>query len=405
MNVSLKSLSIYTVILITILSSLQLITILIPNFRFIDDILLLILFLLFLFDTIFLEKNYYKSSPRKFILFLIFISLMIFSLSINFFSLESFLYKLLYYIKIFIVFRVISYFSSKYFTYKEKDYIYYFLLLICVISLLEFYFIQYLGNNLGEFIFLKYRDGIYRAASLTGHPISLGMVAFIGIVYNVERNNLNKYTIINSLVFFISLLCSGTRIPLLLLFFYILYKIFLYEFSYRQAIALRNLLFIYTPILLLLILVLFNPQKYFEDKNEILTTRMVSIKHGIELFQDSYILFLGTGIGSYGMSWSVINNSPAYNRIKFPQHYKNILLKAKGSGMESSLFMILFEMGIINFIIYYCFLFGFSNSKSQLEVFFIFVTIIYSLFYPIYTLPFIYLLNLFFPFSRNKNRL
>jgi len=60
--------------------------------------------------------------------------------------------------------------------------------------------------------------------------------------------------------------------------------------------------------------------------------------------------------------------------------------------------MSLIEMGLIGFVLYYVLMLNLFNKKiSEFKAFLIIVFIIYTLVYPLYTFPFVFLVNIYFP--------
>lgn len=377
------------IILLAFISCTQILGLIFPYYNLMDELLLGVLILLLVFQ----KPN--RINFNK--VFLILILLLYFTINfiINYYSLPAFFIKLIYYTKSITPFLVVSYYCKKYIKLKQLKIIYWFLLISASFSIVEFLILQYVDIwSFGHSWPFKLRNGLYRAMSLTGHPISLGILDFMGILIGNEvLKTKRKYL----LVFALSLILTGSRIPILFLLLYILYylrnyriklifnRFFYFKKLYMLSIPLSFALIFFIPI-------------YFKEVNETSTTRLIAIEKGIKLFKNPKNIFLGTGIGSFGTYESVVYDSYVYNKIDFPNDYKDVIMKNKATGIETFFFMSLIEMGLIGFVLYYALILNlFQKQISEFKVFMIIIVLLYTLAYPLYTFPFVFLINIYFP--------
>ncbi|MCL6293417.1 hypothetical protein [Jejuia spongiicola] len=156
----------------------------------------------------------------------------------------------------------------------------------------------------------------------------------------------------------------------------------------------------------IIFLALFGLSTYINIK-DYSTLRSITYRSGIELLNDPKTLILGTGIGSFGSAESVVYKSDVYDKINFPQHYKNILASGNNSksGTENFFFMVLVEFGVIGLFLYYAIILKTTNIKlTYFSTFYILIIVSITFVYPINALPFMYLVNIFFPFGKLKNK-
>ena len=381
--------------ILLIVTSTQLLTHFIPYYNLLDEILMLILI-----GLTSLYYNKIKISKKKTLILVIFITIFLISSVYNFYNLIPLIIKSLYYIKTLLVFSVISFLSIKFLEDKDLTRIYKWLLFFCVLSIFEFIYIQFFYfDGVVKYqiwdLTLKSRGGIYRAAALTGHPISLGMMALMTLIFAIERSRKTNWKHI--LIILMSILVSGSRIPLLLAVMYIILKTLDFKFFKIKELKFKYFIFLLFPIVFYVGITNFG--KYLEDNNESTTSRGMAIKKGLPLLSKPKNIIIGTGVGSFGMFESVEFNSPVYDKINYPKHYKEIIVTSnRGTGVESFLAMIIVEMGLIGSAFYYLLVFPIKNKLKYIEVFLIFSILIYSTSYPIYTLPYIMILNLLFPY-------
>jgi hypothetical protein len=374
--------------LLVVISSTQLVGIYFPIYFFVDELLLFLLMVALVFQKHIILKKSDLLLSAFLILFLAINTI------INFYKIEPLAIKFGYYFKSILPFLIIPYFSKKFATQGLLKAILYLLILISSYSLIEFYILQFVDINFfGENFPFKIRNGYYRAMSLTGHPISLGILNFLGIIIiNEFFKNKRKFI----WVFLISLLLTGSRIPLLLTILYGLYSIRNYrlKFIFGKYLYFKKLYILSIPSIFLFLTVI---PYYFDSVNESSSTRIIAIEKGIKLLQNPINLFFGTGIGSYGTYESLVYGSETYSKVNFPLSYRDIILENKASGIETFFFMSLVEMGIFAFILYFILIFGYCQKLSEIKFFLMVVFIFYCLVYPLYTFPFIFLINIFFP--------
>jgi len=387
--------------ILLIVTSTQLLTHFIPYYNLLDEILMLILI-----GLTSLYYNKIKISKKKALILVIFITIFLISSVYNFYNLIPLIIKSLYYIKTLLVFSVISFLSIKFLEDKDLTRIYKWLLFFCVLSIFEFIYIQFFYfDGVVKYqiwdLTLKSRGGIYRAAALTGHPISLGMMALMTLIFAIERSRKTNWKHI--LIISATIIVSGSRIPLLLAMIYSLIKTVDIRFLKIKDLKMKYLYLLLVPTVV--ILSVFNIGKYIESTNDVNASRGMAISKGAILFLNLKNILVGTGVGSFGSFESVEYNSPIYEKIDYPRHYQEILTTTnRGSGIESFLFMILVEMGLIGASLYYLLLIPIKNSYSFIQLFLVLSLIIYSMAYPIYTLPYVFLLTSLFPnFQINKN--
>ncbi len=387
---------IYSILLLLIcfVSSTQLIAKYWTPYLYFDDILLLICVLLCLFDLIL----YNKFSRNNVVASLLLIGFTLISFVINFYNFNAFLAKLFYYAKPLFVFVFVSYLSNKYMLHRYKRYLYNIFILICLFSLGEFYWVQYIDSSAIHYFSFSIRGGFYRASSVTWHPISLSLLAFFSIIIGKEvLNDKRKWPYI---LFVTSIILSGTRFIML---FTVIY--FGYRFIIMKQIVFKNTRFhmkhfyIYLyPILFLSILGL---STYLNVKDQT-SLRSVTFRTGLPLLSNPKIVGLGTGIGSFGSYESVLYQSEVYEKINFPEHYKEVMSGTnKRSGTENFFFMALIEFGVVGLFLYFCVILRITSLKiSYFFSFYILVVVCITFVYPINSLPFLYLINIFFPYGK-----
>lgn len=390
--------------LLVIVSATQIFSVLFPGrYNYLDEILLLLLFPIYLINF----KKIRISKAKAYLTFCLILFSLI-SLVVNYYSYEAFLIKTQYYLKTALVIFIVSFLSSNYLTTRYRNLIFYVILGICCLSLIEWLYIQfaYFSDEVQWSlvgIFLKSRGGIYRAQSLTGHPISLGMAGLFGLVYTIERTEKRK--VWKVAVFLLSVLASGSRVPTLLIIVYFLMKSRDWLLPYLN-IRLGSI-YLFGAVLISTVAIPFVDQ-YLEDNNEVTSTRGMSISKAKGEFSNPRYFIMGFGVGSYGMYESVEYDSPIYKLLDYPLKYKTILTTSnRGTGMESFLFMVLFELGVVGMLLYYSMFIPFHSKISTLSIFISIVVIFSSLFYPIYTLPFVFLVgvlfdNIYYPFNTNE---
>lgn len=365
-------------------------------FYLLDELILLALFILILLKT-----PKYKVNPIQIVLYGLLISVIIINFIVNFYSASAFFIKLIYYIKSLLPFIILP-LCSRYLLKKDFVFIYRFLLCIALLSFVEYYILEYVNiNSFGTDYPFKLREGSYRAMSTTAHPISLGIICFIGIVIAKECLHIkNKFSY---LIFVVALLLSQSRIPQLFLVIYILYVVRNYKLKliFNKFFYFKRLFIFSIPIVIALLM--FLPQ-YFEATKEGTTTRLITIQKSVLVLKNPIHLILGTGIGSFGTHESVVSNSKVYDIMDFPDHYKSIIVTNKATGVETFLVMLLIELGVIGFVLFYFILFHITSTKlSSLKLFLVLIMIVYTLVYPLYTFPFVFLINIFFPkFNTNQ---
>jgi hypothetical protein len=388
------------ILILIVVTSTQLFTHFIPYYNLIDEVILVLLLALAI-----LHNKFIVISRKKAIVLLFFVAGFLVSSIYNFYSAMPLLIKSFYYLKTLLIFGLLSFLSSKFLTQSDLVRIYKLALILCSLALIEFFYVQFVffkGGVQYEMwgLFLKSRDGIYRAASLTGHPISLGMLSLITFVFVIEKYG--RIKVLHFIILIGAILVSGTRIPMLLSITYIIVKTLDYKLFKVKELKLKYFMAIFIPIML--VFGALNINNYITEKNEVLSSRGVAISKGIPLLKSPKNLILGTGVGSFGMYESIEYNSNVYEEIGFPSHYKEILLTTnRSTGIESFLAMIIIEMGIIGAVVFYLIVYPLKIKYSFIEVFLMFTLLLYSVAYPIYTLPFVIILNVLFPYFSPKN--
>lgn len=377
-----------------IVGSIQLVGLVVPGFNYLDELLLVFLALILL-----TKLSYVSISRTKLKLLMLLISLVLLSSIVNYYALEPILIKSTYYLKSALTIFIVSTLSKFYANQRFLDRAMGWITILCLFSFAEFLAIQFLyfsgGVKYSLFnLFLKSRGGIYRASSLTGHPINLGLMGFITIVYYFERLHTRRWIFLFILLG--GIIVSGTRMPLLLTLVYVFIKLKNSPVPFINPLRLKHIYALSIPILLVSLL-LFVP-KYLQEKREITATRGISIAKGIDLLNNPVYATLGTSIGSYGMYESIRYGSPIYSEIDFPDHYKEILSTAnRSTGMESFLFMMIFELGILGSALYFLMLIPFRIKVSAFNMLLPLTFILVTLVYPLYTIPFLFILSLILP--------
>ncbi|WP_162623297.1 hypothetical protein [Confluentibacter sediminis] len=369
-------------------------------YLYFDDILFLIITGISVLDIIITNK-YSRTYSYLVIAFIIFIFI---SFLFNFYSLNAFLSKSFFYAKPLLTFVFVSYLSNKYMLFEHKKKLYTLFILICLFSLLEFYIIQYVDRGYIHYFSYSQRYGYYRASSVTYHPISLGLLAFFGIV--IGREVIEDKRKWPYLVFVVSLILTGTRFVMLLMAVY-----FIYRFIITKKIVLGHYKFplkhIYTCLYPFIFFTLFGISTYVNIK-DYHSIRSLSLRSGVELLLEPKTVVLGTGLGSFGTSESVLYESEVYDKIYFPEHYKTLLVSGNNSkaGTENFFFMALVEFGIFGLLLYYFIILRIPNKRylSYFFTFYVLLVVSITFVYPLNTLPFMYLINIFFPFGRKNNK-
>ena len=204
----------------------------------------------------------------------------------------AFLLKSLYYIKSILPFLILPYFCNKFLKQKQLKIIYYLLFSFALFSIIEFYILQYVSIwSFGQDWPFKLRNGLYRAMALTGHPISLGILNFMGILIGNEIFKTKKRYL---LVFVVSLILTGSRIPLVFLAFYIFYctRNFKIKLLFNKYFYFKTLYALSIP--LSFVAIFFIPT-YFNNVNEGSTTRLIAIENGVKVFKNPKNILFGTG--------------------------------------------------------------------------------------------------------------
>lgn len=375
------------------MSSTQVFGLFSKSYTLLDEIMLLIACMYVLFFSL-LKKKRFKVRIYLILLSLLLISVINLSFIINFFSIKSFFMELFLYTKIITVIFILA-ILRKYSSEKLENCIFLFLTFIALIAIFEWLYVEFLGGSVLKYlVYLKYRDGIYRASSLTGHPISLGMLSFLMFLYAKEKKNSK----VSSVIFVISMILSGSRIPIVLFISYWLWK---YRNTKLFTVKLKYIIAEITLLSLAVILSTGMISKFI--KYEESSIRYQGLVFSFKVLSEIDNFLIGTSIGSYGNSNSFVEiESPIYKKYKFPESYLDIVNTS--SGTESFLFNSLVELGVTGTLLYYLILF--LSLKQVLErkfrSFFISIVLLYSIFYPLYTLPFIYLVPYFFSKYKNK---
>ena len=362
-----------------------------------DDVLLLLLVILGTID--FVANNSF--SKTNVVLAIALTGFFTFSFVVNFYSFNAFLVKSLFYLKPLVVFVFIGYLSKKYVTSAMILWFYRLSILICLFAWIEFYYIQFVDFSALKYFSPAVRTGIYRASSITWHPISLALLGLISILIGKEIIKDGRRW--PYLIFFGAIVLSGTRFVIFISLVYFLYRyLTLRKFRFHQFhVNGKRVFFFIWPFLFL---VIFSLSSYItiRDQNSL---RSVTFTKGLPLLvDDPRVLVVGSGIGSFGSFESVVYDSPVYKKIGFPEHYKTIMLNAnKRSGTENFFFMALVELGLIGLLLYFCLLLRISGTKiTTFFAFYVLLVLSFSLVYPLNALPYLYLVNIFFPYGKKQ---
>ena len=384
--------------LLVVVSSTQVLIPFVPGYQLVDEGLLLLLSVLVLIDGVYGEPI--KIHKNKIIFIGCLLAVITLSEIINFFSFKAFAIKFVYYFKVLLPFLLFGRIRV-HLNPRTLRFIGNVIFFVSLISIFEYFYIKYVDNSISKYVYLKYREGNYRAMGLTGHPISLGMMAFMGGFFQIKQKK--SYFSLRMIVFFLAILFSGSRIPLLLFALLLIWEIGKVRFIiYRIRSRFSLVILFFLPVII--VFFLFKNLNYFEKKEEGVTTRSVAIGKGMELLKNPVYLLFGTGIGSFGTYESVEHGSWVYKKLRFPKRYANIILENKSSGMESFLFMSLFELGLIGWALYYLLIFNIDSRRNKYHVLPIVIILVYSMVYPLYTLPFIFLFLTFAPQFVNKSQ-
>ena len=275
------------IIFLAFVSCTQLLGRYLSFYNLLDELLLAGLLFLFIF-----QKDFYlKKNSLMVVLAILFYFLINFA--INFYNLSAFLLKSIYYIKSILPFLILPYFCNKFLKQKQLKIIYYLLFSFALFSIIEFYILQYVSIwSFGQDWPFKLRNGLYRAMALTGHPISLGILNFMGILIGNEIFKTKKRYL---LVFVVSLILTGSRIPLVFLAFYIFYctRNFKIKLLFNKYFYFKTLYALSIP--LSFVAIFFIPT-YFNNVNEGSTTRLIAIENGVKVFKNpKNILFWNMG--------------------------------------------------------------------------------------------------------------
>ncbi len=391
----------YSIILFLLcfVASTQLIAKYWTPFLYFDDILFFGVVLISVTDILLTNKfsKTYSYLGACFILFILI------SFIFNFYSIGAFFAKSFFYGKPLLTFTFVSYLSNKYMLLKYKKYLYNLFIIICLFSIFQFYIVQYIDRSYVHYFSYSFRFGFYRASSVTWHPISLALLAFFSIIIGKEVfDDKRKWPYI---LFISSIILSGTRFVVLLMCIYYAYKFVINKklLINRYKLPLKYFYICFYP---LVFLALFGLSTYMNIK-DYSTLRSITFRSGIELLENPKTLILGTGIGSFGSAESVIYESDVYDKINFPLHYKNVLTSGNNSksGTENFFFMVLVEFGIIGLFLYYAIILKTTNIKvTYFFTFYLLIIVSITFVYPINSLPFMYLVNIFFPFGKLKTK-
>lgn len=281
---------------------------------------------------------------------------------------------------------------------KHKRLLYRFFILVCLFSFVEFYWVQFVDFDAIHYFSFSHRNNFYRASSVTWHPISLALLAFFSIIIGKEIIGDRRKWVY--LVFVITVVLTGTRFVMLLTVIYFGYRFLMRKrFIFQSySFSTKRLLIFLFPMCFLGILIL---SSYINIK-DYSSLRSVSFRTGMPLLSDPKVLTLGTGIGSFGSYESVVYESDVYDRIDFPEHFKKIMSEAnKRTGTENFFFMALIELGVVGAFLYFCVLLRITNSKpTYFFALYALLVICLAFVYPINALPYLYLINIFFPYGK-----
>lgn len=361
-----------------------------------DDILLLLIVGISIIDLI--ANNSF--SKINILIIALFTSFLIVSFIVNFYSLNAFLAKLFYYAKPLMVFGLVAYLAQKYMLASHILRLYKIFIYICLFSWFEFYWVQFVDFSAIHYFSYAFRGGFYRASSITWHPISLASLGFLAIIIGKEVIHDKRWW--PYIIFLGAIIFSGTRFIMLMLVLYLFYKFLIAkQFTIRPFTISGKSLFIFSfPFIFIIVLAL---ASYINVKDKS-TLRSVTFRTGLPLLSNPKILALGTGVGSFGSYESVLYESEIYERIHFPQHFKKVMSERnKRAGTENFFFMALIELGLIGVLLYFCVLLRLVKlDVTPFFTFYVLLVLCLALVYPINTLPYLYIINIFFPFGKKK---
>jgi len=369
-----------------------------PTYLLIDDFILVILVLIAVFNIDF-NSSY---SPKKILYALSLIIFLIFSFLYNFYSLPAFFLKSFYYAKPLFIFVFISYLSSQFITRKTIVLIYNLIVVLSCFSLIEFYFINYVDNSYVQYLSMSWRFGVFRASSLTGHPISLATMSFVGILIGTEI--LKKKISLITLILILALLASGTRFVIVYLPIYIFYRLLIVSsVKFNRVHYNTRKLFLASYPLIFISLFFLSTYINLKDADNL---RRIALIEGAPLLLTPDNFILGTGIGSFGGAESVKYDSPIYDEINIPERWIDIMeTRNKKVGPENFFFVALVEFGVVGLFLYFLVLVPPNNNRktSYFFLFYVLVVVSFSFVYPLNILPYMYLINIVFPNGNKPN--
>lgn len=392
-----KKLVNFLLCLTVLVSSTQVIAKYWTPFLLFDDFLLLALVVIALFSIDF--KAHFSS--KKILYGLSLVAFLVFSLVYNFYSLNAFFLKSFYYAKPLFVFLFVSYLSGTYLSRKSVRFIYHVIILLAAFSLVEFYFINFIDNTYVKYLSISWRYGYFRASSLTGHPISLGIMSLLGIM--VSKELLNKRFNLLTFVLVLSILASGTRFVIMYLGLYILYRVVISNaiIFNKTRYNTRSLFLALYPFMFLFLFFISTYINLKDDQN----LRRVALVEGAPLLMVPDNFAFGTGIGSFGGAESVEYDSPIYKEIDIPKHWLEIMETRNSKvGPENFFFVAILEFGVIGLFLYFLVLLPNANQKvGYFFLFYVLTVVAFSFVYPLNIMPYMYLINVVFPNGRNPS--
>ncbi len=353
-----------------------------------------ILFIIIMYEFIihfFIKKE--KIKLKYMLIFIIFISVTLINLIIKSYSEKAYFQEVFNFLKPIILLETLSLININE---KRHNLFLKMFILINFISIIYgiFYYLFYdsIGYTIGD----KFRNGKIRIEGFSGHPISLGFASLMIIVF---VNEIKKNRIIEKIIYFFiviltfwALILTQDRLPLALLFVYIIFYLilFLKKFSSRKKEILFVIIIIMIGLISILGIFFFNRIKDYLSEDIENTIRMYAWQKAFEIFK--VYPFLGTGIGTFGCTASIKYNSYVYNIFNF-NRFTNLVNSSTGNVFESYFAKVLIETGLFGIFFYsYFFLKYFKISiknKSRQLFFLVLCIIILSTLNNMYQIPFI----------------
>ena len=256
----------YLLILLFIVLSNQSIFI---SFSFLDEILLVLIFLFYIIDCLITKRKLIRNTTLNvtfLLIFVLYIMITLISLSINQYQMQAYIMEIFNNIKpLIILFFFVNLKISENITKILMNSLIIAnipSILIAFTDLIKFYVL-----NINSYHGFKERYGLIRLEGLSGHPITLGFILMILVIW--IHHNYSKNTVLKLLIVFLLLMqfLTFSRLPLVLT---ISYFIIVY-FNTIKDVLIKKVILISVVIITIFVLPYFYSsifESFLEDEAE-----------------------------------------------------------------------------------------------------------------------------------------